>query len=77
MVFSSTIFVFFYLPVTLIGLFLCPKKWKNGWLLIMSLLFYFWGGSVFFPDHCILDFAQLYWWEINRLVPTERKGIME
>lgn len=75
MVFSSTIFVFFYLPVTLIGLFLCPKKWKNGWLLIMSLLFLGW--FCFFPDHCILDFAQLYWWEINRLVPTERKGIME
>lgn len=48
MVFSSTIFLFFYLPITLLIYFVCPKKWKNGWLLLMSLLFYFWGGAAFF-----------------------------
>lgn len=48
MVFSSTIFLFFYLPITLLIYFICPKRWKNGWLLMMSLLFYFWGGAAFF-----------------------------
>lgn len=70
MVFSSTIFVFFYLPVTLIGLFLCPKKWKNGWLLIMSLLFYFWGGSVFFP---IIVFSILLNYTGGRLIDWFRQ----
>lgn len=49
MVFSSTIFIFFFLPVTLTGYFLIPDKGKNIWLLIMSLFFYFWGGPAFFP----------------------------
>ena len=70
MVFSSTIFVFFYLPVTLIGLFLCPKKWKNGWLLIMSLLFYFWGGSIFFP---IIVFSILLNYTGGRLIDWFRQ----
>ncbi|MCR5595313.1 MAG: MBOAT family protein [Lachnospiraceae bacterium] len=50
MVFSSVIFLFFFLPVTLAGYYIVPSlKWKNIWLLIASLFFYFWGGSAFFP----------------------------
>ena len=45
MVFSSAIFVFFFLPITLIGYFLMHHKGKNIWLLAMSLFFYFWGGG--------------------------------
>ena len=43
MVFSSNIFLFIFLPLTLAGHFLAPKKLKNGFLLAMSLLFYAWG----------------------------------
>lgn len=50
MVFSSTIFIFFFLPITLAGYFVIPSlKAKNFWLLLTSLFFYFWGGSAFFP----------------------------
>lgn len=50
MVFSSTVFIFCFLPVTLVFYFLMPSiKTKNLWLLAASLFFYFWGGSAFFP----------------------------
>jgi len=42
-VFSSNLFLFIFLPLTLAGHFLAPKKLKNGFLLAMSLLFYAWG----------------------------------
>lgn len=40
MVFSSTIFLFSFLPTTLIGYYLLGKKFRNFFLLLMSLLFY-------------------------------------
>lgn len=40
MVFSSTIFLFVFLPVTLAGYYLIRKELRNSFLLIMSLLFY-------------------------------------
>ena len=43
MVFSSLIFIFFYLAVTLAIYYLAPRKWKNPVLLVMSLVFYGWG----------------------------------
>lgn len=49
MVFSSTIFLFFFLPIVLAGYFLIPAKGRNFWLLAVSLFFYFYGGAVFFP----------------------------
>lgn len=50
MVFSSVIFIFCFLPITLAGYFLFhPVKWKNIWLLIVSLFFYAWGGYAFLP----------------------------
>lgn len=49
MVFSSTIFLFFFLPIVLAGYFLLPFKAKNIWLLFVSLFFYFFGGPAFFP----------------------------
>ena len=49
MVFSSSIFLFFFLPITLAGYFLLPFKSKNIWLLFLSLFFYFFGGPSFFP----------------------------
>lgn len=43
MVFSSTIFLCVYLPLVLLGYYICPKKGKNLFLLIASLIFYAWG----------------------------------
>ena len=43
MLFSSIEFLYYFLPITLIGYFLMPWKLKNFWLFITSLFFYAWG----------------------------------
>ena len=43
MLFSSPIFLFLFLPFTLILYFITPKIFKNLFLLIISLCFYTWG----------------------------------
>ena len=43
MVFSSTVFLFTFLPVVLGLYYLCPAPWRNGLLLGASLVFYGWG----------------------------------
>jgi alginate O-acetyltransferase complex protein AlgI len=45
MVFSSVSFLFFFLPVCLAGYAVVGKRLRNAWLLLMSLLFYTWGGG--------------------------------
>ena len=44
MVFSSSIFIFGFLPILLLFYFFSPKKLKNYTLLLFSLLFYAFGG---------------------------------
>jgi len=43
MLFSSIPFLYYFLPAVLIGYFLMPRFLKNGFLLLVSLLFYAWG----------------------------------
>ncbi|MGG7164726.1 MBOAT family O-acyltransferase [Clostridium ihumii] len=47
MVFSSLIFLFIFLPITLLVYYLVPRKFKNLVLLIFSLIFYAWGEPVY------------------------------
>ena len=47
MVFSTLIFVFMYLPVTLAVYFLVPRKWRNLALFVLSLAFYGWGEPAY------------------------------
>lgn len=42
MVFSSYVFLFFFLPSLIVIYFLSPPKWKNIVLLVYSLVFYAW-----------------------------------
>ena len=49
MLFSSTVFIFYFLPIVLLFYFISPKKWRNYVLLIASLIFYAWGGLLYFP----------------------------
>jgi hypothetical protein len=49
MVFSSNIFLFGFLPLVLSLYFLTPSRFRNTYLFVTSLLFYFWGcGPVIF-----------------------------
>src|SRR5262245_33178279 len=47
MVFSSTTFLFLFLPVVLLIYFISPTRFKNLVLLAASLLFYAWGEKFF------------------------------
>lgn len=47
MVFSSTIFLIYFLPIVLSVNTILPKSFKNFWLLIASLFFYTWGEPTF------------------------------
>ena len=49
MVFSSLLFVFRFLPITLILYYIAPQKAKNTVLFIASLVFYSWGEVRYFP----------------------------
>ncbi len=62
MVFSSIVFLLYFLPVFLITYFLTPAKFKNFVLLIFSIFFYSWGapkfifviiGTTFFDYHVV------------------------
>lgn len=49
MVFSTIMFLFRFLPITLALYYLAPPKLKNTVLFICSLVFYCWGEVRFFP----------------------------
>ena len=49
MVFSSTLFLFRFLPIAMAIYFLTPKKFKNLTIFILSLFFYSWGEVKYFP----------------------------
>ncbi len=60
MVFSSIIFLFRFLPIAFLIYYLCPVKYRNLALFIMSLFFYSWGEPRYFPImiySTILDFS--------------------
>ena len=47
MYFSSLIFLFLYLPAVLLGYYAAPRRFRNGFLLLVNLIFYGWGEPVF------------------------------
>lgn len=47
MVFSSLLFLFFYLPITLLVYYLIPSRWRNLWLFAVNLVFYGWGEPIY------------------------------
>ncbi len=56
MVFSSLLFLFRFLPIVIIGYFLLPRKFRNLFLLAVSLVFYAWGE----PTFVILMIASIF-----------------
>lgn len=47
MLFSSISFLYYFLPCVLVIYFFTPSKYKNGILLISSLIFYFYGEPIY------------------------------
>src|SRR5947209_5226775 len=52
MVFSSHIFVYYFLPLALLGYYLlarAPQRWRNFWLILTGYTFYGWAEPRFMP----------------------------
>src|SRR2546429_8163091 len=50
MVFSSHIFVYYFLPLALLGYYLlarAPQRWRNAWLILTGYTFYGWAEPRF------------------------------
>ncbi len=78
MVFSSIIFLFYFFPLCLAGYFLLPTlALKNFFLLLTSLLFYYWGEPRFLPILLIsITFNYGISHGLNRLAPPARSGLL-
>jgi alginate O-acetyltransferase complex protein AlgI len=63
MVFSSSIFLFVFLPIALLLYYVSPKHLKNTTLLSLSILFYAW-GEVFYLGVMILSIVSNYFFGI-------------
>jgi alginate O-acetyltransferase complex protein AlgI len=50
-VFSSIIFLFYFIPILLILYAIAPKKLKNLVMIAGSFVFYAWGEIRFFTGH--------------------------
>ena len=74
MVFSSSLFLFFFLPAFLLGYLLLPKCFKNSWILLASIGFYYWGAPLFIyllVSATIIDFFLIN--EIHKAINPKRK----
>ncbi len=65
MVFSSIVFLLYFLPLFLLVYFLSPKKMKNLVILLGSFVFYWWGAPLFI--YVILGTTALDFLLVNRL----------
>lgn len=48
MLFSSPVFLFLFMPLLLLLYWSAPRSWRNGILLVASIVFYVWGERFFF-----------------------------
>jgi alginate O-acetyltransferase complex protein AlgI len=76
LVFSSPIFLFLFLPLTLAVYFVLPRRLRNFWLLGTSLLFYGWGEPKFvlvMLASIIMNFLLALW--IDHYPEPERRRL--
>lgn len=71
MVFSSIVFLFTFLPITLILYYISPRKMKNIVLLLISLIFYAWGEPVYV---FLMMFTTLFDYLIGLLINKYRRN---
>lgn len=72
MVFSSVMFLFYFLPVLLIAYFLVPQKFKNLIMICGSMIFYAWGEIRFIPVMLALSLEDYI---CGRLMEKHRNNI--
>ena len=72
MSFAGLAFLFFFLPVVLVGYYCFPRRWRNGFLLAANLVFYGWGEPWFLP--VILLTAVVNWLIGRRIAACAETG---
>lgn len=72
MSFAGLAFLFFFLPVVLVGYYCFPRRWRNVFLLAANLVFYGWGEPWFLP--VILVTAVANWLIGRRLAACAEAG---
>ena len=70
MVFSSAVFLFLFLPVTILLYYVCPVRGRNVVLLIASLFFYAWGEPVYI---LIMLFSTVFDYINGRVLAVAKK----
>lgn len=70
MVFSSILFLFYFLPLTLLLYFLSPRRYRNLILFISSLAFYSWGEPKYI---WIMIFSTILDYSCGRFIDRNRK----
>lgn len=65
MVFSSLLFIFIFLPITLVTYYICPNKFRNIVISIVSLIFYAWGEPIYI---IIMIFSTIFDYTNGRLI---------
>ena len=70
MLFSGIPFLFYFLPAVLGLYFLVPRRLKNGFLLLASLLFYAWGEPVYV---LLMAGAIVSFWGYGLLIQNSKK----
>lgn len=76
MVFSSLTFLFFLLPICLLGYAVVGRRLRNLWLLIVSVLFYVWGSGalvILLAVSTLIDYAM--GWLVAHGRATENRSI--
>ena len=80
MVFSSIVFLFYYLPVVLTVYFIVPAKYRNIWLFAVNLIFYGWGEPVYILlmlfSICLNYFNGILIGKYRVAAPNKAKGFL-
>src|SRR4051812_10773805 len=77
MVFSSTLFLLYFFPVFFLIYFTLPTKFKNGFLLFSSILFFSFGAPVFIGVillSIVVDFLIVR--QLSRSSGKKRNGLL-
>lgn len=73
MIFSSILFLFYFLPIFLIVYELLPHKYRNYWALTASLLFYSWGAPKFV--FVVVAVIVLDFFLVNKIYKSDNKRL--
>ena len=73
MVFSSNIFLLYFMPIFFLVYFILPRKGRNYFLLLASLVFYAWGAPEFIIHLIVSVIANFYL--VRWMNKTEKPGL--